>query len=77
MLRKGNVKPFVTAAFAPINPHWARVVDYGPFSLCVFHKEGRCPSSRDIDMLLMILVRHYGPVIRSALLRHNLNAPEA
>jgi hypothetical protein len=21
------------------NPHWARVVDYGPFSLCVIHKE--------------------------------------
>jgi hypothetical protein len=26
------------------NPHWARVDGYGPFSLCVIHKEGLCPS---------------------------------
>jgi hypothetical protein len=31
------------------NPHWARVVGYGPFSLCVIHKEGLCLSSGDID----------------------------
>jgi hypothetical protein len=31
------------------NPHWTRVVGYGPFSLCVIHKEGLCPSSDDDD----------------------------
>jgi hypothetical protein len=29
------------------------VVVYGPFSLCVIHKEGLCPSSEDINMLMM------------------------
>jgi hypothetical protein len=27
-------------SLAPTNPHWAGVVGYGPFSLCVMHKEG-------------------------------------
>jgi hypothetical protein len=27
-------------SLAPTNPHWARVVSYGPFSLCVIYKEG-------------------------------------
>jgi hypothetical protein len=27
-------------SLAPTNPHWARVVGYGPFSLCVILKEG-------------------------------------
>jgi hypothetical protein len=40
---------------APTNPHWARVVAYGPFSLCVFHKEGLCPSSGDINRLMMMI----------------------
>jgi hypothetical protein len=26
----------------PINPHWARVLGYGSFSLYVIHKEGLC-----------------------------------
>jgi hypothetical protein len=32
-----HVKPLVPAAFAVVttHPHWARVVDYVPFSLCV------------------------------------------
>jgi hypothetical protein len=36
-----HVKPLVPAAFAvvSINPQWARLVGYGPFSLCVIHKE--------------------------------------
>jgi hypothetical protein len=38
----------------PTNPHWARVVGYGPFSLCVIHKEGLCPSSGDINRLMMM-----------------------
>jgi hypothetical protein len=37
------------------NPHWARVVSYCPFSLCVIHKEGLCPSSGDIDWLMMMI----------------------
>jgi hypothetical protein len=28
-------------------------VGYGPFSLCVIHKEGLYPSSRDINRLMM------------------------
>jgi hypothetical protein len=35
------------------NPHWARVVGYGPFSLYIIHKEGLCPSS-DIKGLMMM-----------------------
>jgi hypothetical protein len=35
----------------PTNLH--RVVGYGPFSLCVIHKEGLCPSSVDINRLMM------------------------
>jgi hypothetical protein len=27
-------------SLVPTNPHWARVVVYGPFSLWVIHKEG-------------------------------------
>jgi hypothetical protein len=26
------------------NPHWTRVVGCDPFSLCMIHKEGRCPK---------------------------------
>jgi hypothetical protein len=29
------------------------VVGYGPFSLCVIHKEGLCPSSGDINILMI------------------------
>jgi hypothetical protein len=34
---------------APTNPHWARVVGYGPFFLSAIHKEELCPSSGDIN----------------------------
>jgi hypothetical protein len=34
-----------------------RVVGYGPFSLCVIHKEGLCPSSVDINTLMMMTYR--------------------
>jgi hypothetical protein len=40
-------------SFTPTNPHWTRVVGYGPFSLCVIHKEGLCPTSGDINRLMM------------------------
>jgi hypothetical protein len=29
---------------SPTNPHWVRVVGYGPFSLRVIHKESLCPA---------------------------------
>jgi hypothetical protein len=41
-------------SLALTNPHWARVV-YGPFSLCVIHKEGLCPSSEDINRLITMI----------------------
>jgi hypothetical protein len=37
---------------APTNPHWA-LVGYGPFFLYVIYKEGLCPSSGDINRLMM------------------------
>jgi hypothetical protein len=40
---------------ASTNPHWARVVGYGPFFLCVIHKEGLCPSSGYINKLMMMI----------------------
>jgi hypothetical protein len=43
-------------SLAPTNPRWARVVVYDPFSLCVIHKEGLCPSSGDINRLMMMIV---------------------
>jgi hypothetical protein len=41
-------------SLAPTNPLWVRVVGYGPFSLCVIHKEGLCPNSGDINRLMMM-----------------------
>jgi hypothetical protein len=42
-------------SLAATNPHWARVVGYGPFSLWVIHKEGLCPSSGDNNRLMMMI----------------------
>jgi hypothetical protein len=42
-------------SLAPTNPHWACVEGYGPFFLCVIHKEGLCPSSGDINRLMMMI----------------------
>jgi hypothetical protein len=39
---------------AATNPHWARV-GYGPFSSCEIHKEALCPSSGDINRLMMMM----------------------
>jgi hypothetical protein len=43
-------------SLAPTNPHWARVVGYGPFSLWVIYKEGLCPSSGEINRLMMMIL---------------------
>jgi exo-beta-1,3-glucanase (GH17 family) len=40
---------------APTNPLWSRVMGYSPFSLCVIHNEGLCPSSGDINKLMMMM----------------------
>jgi hypothetical protein len=42
-------------SLAPTNPHRARVVGYGPFSLCSTHKEGLFPSSGGINRLMMMM----------------------
>jgi hypothetical protein len=42
-------------SLAGTNPHWARVVGYGLFSLCVIHKEGVCHRSGDINRLTMMM----------------------
>jgi hypothetical protein len=41
------------------NPHWARVVGYGPFSLWVIHKEDLCPSSGEINRLMIMILFLY------------------
>jgi hypothetical protein len=50
----------------PTNPHWVRVVGYGPFSFCVIHKESLCPSSGDMNgLMMMICVIHINPSLQS------------
>jgi hypothetical protein len=44
-------------SLAPTNPHCVRVVGYGPFSLCVIHKESLCPSNVDIKAHLQELLK--------------------
>jgi hypothetical protein len=47
-------------SLAPTNPpHWARVVGYGQFSLCVIHKESLCSSSGDINRRMMMRVGNF------------------
>jgi hypothetical protein len=41
-------------SIAHTNLHWDRVVGYGPFSLCVIHKEGLCPSSGDFGWIIIL-----------------------
>jgi hypothetical protein len=43
-------------SIAPNNPYWARLVGYGPFSLCAIDKEGLSPSSGDINRLMMMMI---------------------
>jgi hypothetical protein len=53
-----HVKPLVPAAFAVVSTHQPALGlcgGYGPLSLCVSHKESLCPSSGDINRLMMIL----------------------
>jgi hypothetical protein len=50
--------------------HWARAVSYGPFFLCVIHKEGLCPSRGDINRLMMMKVDLVGIIWQLVLTCH-------
>jgi hypothetical protein len=44
-------------SLTPTNPHKARVLGYSPFSLCIIiHKGDLCPSSGDINGLMMMMI---------------------
>jgi hypothetical protein len=45
-----------TQLLAPTNLRWVRMMAYGPFSLCVIHEEGLCPSSGDINRLITMMM---------------------
>jgi hypothetical protein len=52
-----HVKPLVPAAFAVVSTHQPALGLRGglwPVLLCVIHKEGLCPSSGDINRLMMM-----------------------
>jgi hypothetical protein len=55
-------------SLASTNPHWARVVHYSPFSLCVIHKKGLCPTSGDTNRLMMMMMTHDHLRVRSTAL---------
>jgi hypothetical protein len=40
-------------SLVPTNLHWVRMMGYDPFFLRVIYKEGLCPSSGDINRLMM------------------------
>jgi hypothetical protein len=46
-------------SLAPTNPPLTRVVSYGSFSLYVIHKGGLCPSSGDINRLMVMMMISY------------------
>jgi hypothetical protein len=52
-----HVKPLVLAAFVLVSIHQSALSPLGifPFFLCVIHKEGLCPSSGDINRLMIFL----------------------
>jgi hypothetical protein len=54
-------------SLAPTKPHWAHVVGYGPF-LCVIHKEGLCPTSGDINRLMMMMNRSRSSLVPRSVL---------
>jgi hypothetical protein len=43
-------------SLAPTNPHCARVVGYGPFSLNVIHKEGLCLGINRLIMMVKVFI---------------------
>jgi hypothetical protein len=65
-----HVKPLVQAAFSVVSTHQPALVSYGPFSLCVIHKEGLCPSSGDINRLMMMMIFTTRNAVDVAVHRH-------
>jgi hypothetical protein len=57
---------------APTTPQRARVVGYVPFSLWVIHKEGLCPSSGDVNSLMMMVMK---PLASCYIIVHLLEPP--
>jgi hypothetical protein len=53
-----SLSQLILQSLAPTNPHWAHMVGYGLFSLCVIHKEGPYLSSVDIKRLMMMMWSH-------------------
>jgi hypothetical protein len=55
-----HVKPLVPAVFAVVStyqPALGRVLGYGPFFLCVIHKEGLCSSSEANNRLMLMMMK--------------------
>jgi hypothetical protein len=61
----------------PTNPHWARVVGYGPFFLWEIHKEGLKPSSGDINMMIIVAVEQKNSTLSSIIHHQPINVPTA
>jgi hypothetical protein len=54
-----HVKPLISAAFAVVRTYQPALDPSGglwPVVLCVIHKEGLCPSSGDINRLMILMV---------------------
>jgi hypothetical protein len=54
-----HVKPLGPVAFAVVNTHQPALgprMGFGPLSLCVIYEEGLCPSSGDINRLMMVMI---------------------
>jgi hypothetical protein len=56
---ESHAKPLVPAAFAVVSTHQPALGPrgYSQFSLCVIHKEDLCPSSGDVNRLMMMKVK--------------------
>jgi hypothetical protein len=61
---RGVVEPLVPAAFAVVSTHQPALGPHGGLwpSLCETHNEGLCPSSGNINRLMMKLCEHGGHV---------------
>jgi hypothetical protein len=59
-------------SLTPTNPHRARLLGYGRFSLWVIHKEGLCPRSGKIDKLMMMLMNSKSLVLIKLVLFYKL-----
>jgi hypothetical protein len=68
-----HVKPLIPAAFAVVSIQQSTLGPrgglYSPFSLCVIHKEGLCPSSGGINRLMMMMRRTVVKIIAES--KHN------